>query len=165
VSLFQGKVKYPVSAVNVLKAHGGRAKDSVFVDGYALNCTVSSQMMVKRVENAKIACLDFNLMKTKMKLGVQILVSDPEKLEAIRAREADITKVGASPRAPSDVRATCLRHHSHARTNERTNARTHGPTHARSDRHFFSPTRVRGFCSLSFTHKHTHSRSSFLCIT
>jgi len=48
--------------------------------------------MVKRIEGVKIACLDFNLMKTKMKLGVQILVSDPEKLEAMRKRESDITK-------------------------------------------------------------------------
>ncbi len=28
--------------------------------------------MPKRVQGAKIACLDFNLMKTKMKLGVQV---------------------------------------------------------------------------------------------
>lgn len=31
-------------------------------------------------------------MKTKMKMGVQVLVSDPEKLDAIRQRELDITK-------------------------------------------------------------------------
>lgn len=47
--------------------------------------------MPKKVVGAKIACLDFNLMKTKMKLGVQVLVDDPEKLEAIRKRESDIT--------------------------------------------------------------------------
>jgi len=48
--------------------------------------------MVKRVQGAKIACLDFNLMKSKMKMGVQILVDDPEKLQAMRERESDITK-------------------------------------------------------------------------
>jgi T-complex protein 1 subunit alpha len=42
--------------------------------------------MVKRISNAKIACLDFNLQKTKMKLGVQIVVDDPNKLDAIRER-------------------------------------------------------------------------------
>lgn len=49
--------------------------------------------MAKKVTNAKIACLDFSLNKEKMKLGIQVLVNDPSKLEAIRQREADITKV------------------------------------------------------------------------
>lgn len=48
--------------------------------------------MPKKILNAKIACLDFNLQKTKMKLGVQVLITDPDKLEGIRARELDITK-------------------------------------------------------------------------
>lgn len=42
--------------------------------------------MPKSMRNAKIACLDFNLQKTKMKLGVQILVEDPEQLELMRKR-------------------------------------------------------------------------------
>ncbi|PWS21576.1 hypothetical protein DKP78_22855, partial [Enterococcus faecium] len=58
----------------------------------ALNCTVGSQGMTKRVTNAKVACLDFSLQKTKMKLGVQVVISDPEKLDQIRQRESDITK-------------------------------------------------------------------------
>ena len=49
--------------------------------------------MTKKIVGAKIACLDFSLQKEKMKLGIQVLLSDPSKLEAIRQREADITKV------------------------------------------------------------------------
>lgn len=64
----------------------------ILILGYALNCTVASQQMPKKILNAKIACLDFSLQKIKMKMGVQVLVSDPEKLEGIRARELDITK-------------------------------------------------------------------------
>lgn len=42
--------------------------------------------MPKSVLNAKIACIDFSLQKAKMHLGVQVLITDPEKLDAIRQR-------------------------------------------------------------------------------
>lgn len=42
--------------------------------------------MKKRILGAKIACLDINLQKTRMQLGVQILVDDPNQLEEIRKR-------------------------------------------------------------------------------
>merc|ERR1719218_554266 len=63
-----GKVNYPVKAVGIIKQHGGSVKD------------------------AKIALLDIDLRKTKMQMGVQVVVTDPKKLEDIRQREADITK-------------------------------------------------------------------------
>lgn len=88
----KGETKCPIKSINILKAHGGNMKESISVPGYALNCTVACEGMPKKVVGAKIALLDFSLQKAKMHLGVQVLIEDPEKLDAVRQRENDITK-------------------------------------------------------------------------
>ncbi|KAJ4825412.1 T-complex protein 1 subunit alpha [Turnera subulata] len=88
----RGEIRYPIKGINILKAHGKSARDSYLLNGYALNTGRAAQGMPLRVAPAKIACLDFNLQKTKMQLGVQVLVTDPRELEKIRQREADMTK-------------------------------------------------------------------------
>ena len=80
------------SNINIVKSHGKSALESTLVKGFALDGTRCSQQMPKSVQGARIALLDFNLQRHRMQLGVQVLVTDPAKLEAIRQRESDITK-------------------------------------------------------------------------
>merc|ERR1711881_245122 len=89
---FTGKVKYPIKSVNILKKQGKGVKDSALIDGFGLNCVRASEAMPKVVQNAKIALLDYNLNKYRAPMGVEVVVKDPAELEAIRAREAEITK-------------------------------------------------------------------------
>jgi T-complex protein 1 subunit alpha len=88
----QGQVKYPVKSVHILKTHGLSSRESTLIDGYAIEATRSSQGMPKVMKNAKIACVDFNLNKFRLQMGVQVLVQDPDNLDLIRQREMDICK-------------------------------------------------------------------------
>ena len=42
--------------------------------------------MPQRVAEPKIACLDFSLQKSKMHMGVQVLIEDPTHLDGVRQR-------------------------------------------------------------------------------
>jgi len=87
-----GTVAYPVAAVNIIKAHGKSSRESSLVDGYALATARAAQGMPSRIQGAKIALLDFNLNRHRLKLGIQVMIKDPNELEALQKREEDITK-------------------------------------------------------------------------
>jgi len=89
---FTGKVSYPIKSVNILKKQGKGVKDSALVNGFGLNCVRACEGMPKSIKGAKIALLDYNLNKYRAPMGVEVVVKDPAELEAIRAREAEITK-------------------------------------------------------------------------
>lgn len=42
--------------------------------------------MPQRIAEPKIACLDFSLQKSKMHMGVQVLIEDPTHLDGVRQR-------------------------------------------------------------------------------
>jgi T-complex protein 1 subunit alpha len=85
-------LKYPVKNVNIVKAHGLSSLESEFFPGFVLRMSRVSQQMPLRIEGARIACLDFNLNKFRLGMGIQVLVNDPKNLEQIRKREMDILK-------------------------------------------------------------------------
>ena len=84
--------RYPVKNVNILKAHGLSMHESNIFPGYVLRMSRVSQQMPIKVENAKLALLDFNLSKFRLGMGIMVTVSDPKNLELIRRRELDILK-------------------------------------------------------------------------
>jgi T-complex protein 1 subunit alpha len=99
VSPSDGKQKYPLSAIHILKAHGKSSLDSQLLQGgFALAATRASQGMPSLIEPTegetivKIAMLDMNLQRHRMGMGVQIQVTDPDEVENIKKREMDITK-------------------------------------------------------------------------
>lgn len=87
-----GKFKYDINQIHVLKAQGKSAKESQLLPGYALNQTRSSQLMPRRVSRAKIACLDIDLRRIKMKMGISVLIENPEELNKAQEKELDITQ-------------------------------------------------------------------------
>jgi len=88
----KGKMKYPIGAINILKAPGKSARDSLLVEGFALNCTRASDGMPKIINKTKIALLDISLERTKMPHGIVIDITDPEQTASFHKREDDLLK-------------------------------------------------------------------------
>ena len=75
-----GQKKYPVKAVRIQTCHGQSSRDSIHVNGYALQMARASQAMPVRVDKAKIALIDFNLNKFRLAMGIAVKVDDPKNL-------------------------------------------------------------------------------------
>uniref|UniRef100_A0A1J3GF53 T-complex protein 1 subunit alpha n=3 Tax=Noccaea caerulescens TaxID=107243 RepID=A0A1J3GF53_NOCCA len=89
---FLGEPRYNIKSINILKAHGQSSTESQLIKGYAIQTVKAHQSMPTIVEKAKIACLDFNLNKFRLQLGIQVLVDDPKNLELIRQKECNVLK-------------------------------------------------------------------------
>ena len=82
-----GKVKYPIENIGIIKAHGQSALQSELVNGLVLSGSRGSQQMPLRVADAKVIVIDFALQRYKTQMGVEVKVSDPDKLEEIKREE------------------------------------------------------------------------------
>jgi len=83
----KGEKKYPVKAVNIMKIIGGSSTDSSLINGYAVTETRANTQMPKVVKGAKIAMIDFDLRKKPLKFGIQMIISDPKEIQAMRETE------------------------------------------------------------------------------
>mmetsp|Transcript_20928 Transcript_20928/g.18263 ORF Transcript_20928/g.18263 Transcript_20928/m.18263 type:complete len:549 (+) Transcript_20928:44-1690(+) len=87
-----GEYRYPVKSVKIQKCHGKSSFESKLIKGYALQMARVSQQMPMMVKNCKVACLDLNLNKFRLQMGVKIEITDPKNLEKIRQKECEILR-------------------------------------------------------------------------
>jgi len=88
----RGKMKYAVGSVHILKAMGKSARESIYVEGFALNCTKASQQMPSHILKAKIALLDFGVEKTSLQHGYSFDFKDTSETVGLHQREKDLLK-------------------------------------------------------------------------
>jgi T-complex protein 1 subunit alpha len=91
-TMSDGKKKYLIDNVNIIKCPGQSSLQSHLVDGFALQMMRSAQGMPLTVPNAKIALLGFDLRQFRLQQGVQVLVKDVNEMEKIKEKEKDITR-------------------------------------------------------------------------
>lgn len=91
-TMSDGRKKYFIDNVNIIKCPGQSSTQSHLVDGFALQMMRSAQGMPLTVKNAKIALLGFDLRQFRLQQGVQVLVKDVNEMEKIKEKEKDITR-------------------------------------------------------------------------
>lgn len=84
--------KVNLANISYIKVHGQSVHSSQLFPGIILRASRVSQQMSTQIDNPKVACLDFNLNKFRLGMGQHILVSDPNNLEKIRAKEVEVLK-------------------------------------------------------------------------
>ena len=82
--------KCPTNRVNIVKSLGKSFPESTIITaGVALNATRTTEAFPRKIENPKIAVLDFGLQRTRLPMGIQFRLHDASKLEAIQQEEVN----------------------------------------------------------------------------
>ena len=80
--------KCPVNKINIVKSLGrSLPESSVILNGVAVNARRASEQFPRKVENVKVAVLDFGLQRTRLPMGVQFRLKDATKLQSIQEEE------------------------------------------------------------------------------
>ena len=87
-----GKARYPIENIGIIKAHGQSALQSELVNGIVLTGSRAAQGMPTHIDDAKVIVVDFPLQRYKTQMGVEVKTSDPDELERIKAEELEITR-------------------------------------------------------------------------
>mmetsp|Transcript_25142 Transcript_25142/g.61799 ORF Transcript_25142/g.61799 Transcript_25142/m.61799 type:complete len:495 (-) Transcript_25142:4034-5518(-) len=85
------KFRCQIKAINFIKIPGNSLNKSKLVDGYILANSKASVMMT-RVSPARIVCLNFDLRRPKMPLGMQVENQNAKEIEKIIKKEVDLIK-------------------------------------------------------------------------
>lgn len=85
--IINNKKLYDLKKINILKKEGGHMTDSIAVEGYCINAQPASKQMPCVLQNPRICLIDFDLVKIRMPLNVNIVVNDPDHLEENRKAE------------------------------------------------------------------------------
>ena len=64
-------------------------ESSLISGGLAINATRATEAMPRRVENAKVAVLDFGLARTRLPMGIQFRLKNAEALNKIQQEEVE----------------------------------------------------------------------------
>ena len=82
--------KCPVSKINIVKSLGKSLPESSLISGgLAINATRATEAMPRRVENAKVAVLDFGLARTRLPMGIQFRLKNADALNKIQQEEIE----------------------------------------------------------------------------
>lgn len=85
--------KCPVAKINIVKSLGKSLPESCVIDhGLAINATRSADAMPRRIENVKVAVLDFGLARTRLPMGVQFRLKNADNLNKIQQEEVEQCK-------------------------------------------------------------------------
>jgi len=81
---------FAIDQVGIVKSVGRSINDTELFHGITLNCVKMTRDMPFSIDDAKIACIDFPLNIGKMRMGVQVLVTESAQLEGIRKKEHEM---------------------------------------------------------------------------